>query len=81
MAAASAFTRPSTFMYTGIFGSEKVTSAKRDSSFLAALSISAQWNGALTASILPRMRFSRARAMACSTAAASPEITVGVGQL
>ena len=81
MAAVSAFTAASTFMYTGIVGAAKVFSANSASSLRAAGSISAQWNGALTASFLPRMRDSRAMAMARSTASASPEITVWPGQL
>ena len=68
-------------MYTGIDGASKRLVANIASSFFAAGSISAQWNGALTASFLPRMRCSFARMMAWSTAAASPEITVCVGQL
>ena len=64
-----------------IAGAAKRSSANSASRRSAAGFISAQWNGALTGSFFARMRFSAARAMASSTAAASPDTTVCVGQL
>ena len=81
MAAASVLAAASTFMYTGMAGASNVRVSNSASRLRAAGSISAQWKGALTVSFLPLMRCSRARAMAWSTAALSPEITVWAGLL